>query len=260
MQTTGIAWADYSWNPVHGCSKVSPGCENCYAERLSRQQGWTDHPWTDEHAAENVTCREDKLDEPFTYDYPEGPGRVFVNSMSDLFHEEVADSFITRVFARCAVHPECVWIVLTKRPQRAAAFDGPWPENLWMGTSVENAQLTRRLDWLRDCDAHTLWVSFEPLIGPVGEVDLSGFEWAVVGGETASPEDRRDMEHAWAREIRDQCREQDVAFFFKQSSGRRPDTGRRLQEPGFRGGRLYEAYPPLPDVTKRARSDGGESE
>lgn len=258
MQPTGIAWADYSWNPVLGCSKVSKGCQNCYAERLSLRQGWTDHPWTAEHAGENVTCREDKLDEPHTFDYPDGPGRVFVNSMSDLFHEEIPDSFITRVFARCATIPECVWIVLTKRPQRAAAFGGPWPSNLWMGTSVENAQVARRLDWLRDCDAETLWVSFEPLIGPVGDVDLTGFDWAVVGGETATPEDRRDMEHAWARSIRDQCAEQDTAFFFKQSSGRRPDTGRRLQEAEFRGGQKYEAFPPLPDVTRRAREDGGE--
>lgn len=260
MQPTNIAWADYSWNPVLGCSKVSNGCQNCYAERLSSRQGWTEHPWTDEHAAENVTCREDKLDEPLAYDYPDGYGRVFVNSMSDLFHEGVPESFIWRVFARCVTVPECVFIVLTKRPQRAAAYDGPWPANVWMGTSVENQAVTKRLGWLRECDAKTLWVSFEPLIGPVGAVDLTDYDWAVVGGETAPPEDRRDMDHAWAREIRDQCREQDVNFFFKQSSGRRPDTGRRLQEPGFRGGRKYEAFPELPRITREARGEGGASD
>lgn len=255
MQTTGISWADYSWNPVLGCSKVSKGCQNCYAERLSLRQGWTDHPWTIEHASENVTCRDDKLDEPYTFNYPEGPGRVFVNSMSDLFHEEVPDLFIRQVFSRCAAVPECVWIVLTKRPKRAAIFQGGWPSNLWMGTSVENASRTPRIEHLRHCDASLRWVSFEPLISPVGDVDLTGIEWAVVGGESGPVEDRRPMDHAWARSIRDQCRAQDVSFYFKQSSGRRPDSGRWLQESRFRGGQRYEEFPDLPAITRKARRD-----
>src|SRR5699024_3864833 len=131
------------------------------------------HPWTTEHAAENVHLKPDKLDEPFGLTEP---ARVFVNSMSDLFHEQVPDDFIDEVFAVCRSLPQHVFQVLTKRPERATAYsqrERAWPDNVWIGTSVENERVTDRLDALRSCEATTLFVSFEPLIGPVGDVDLS---------------------------------------------------------------------------------------
>jgi len=162
---TKIAWTDETWNPVHGCSKVSAGCENCYAERISyHQYGHTDEPWTPENAAENVSGKPDKLDYPATLDEPK---RIFVNSMSDLFHGEVSDSYIGEVFAAMRNHPRHIFQILTKRPGRAAEMDLQWPPNVWMGTSVEDDRVVDRLDLLRDCDADVLFVSFEPLIGPV---------------------------------------------------------------------------------------------
>ena len=221
---TNIAWTDETWNPVHGCSKVSAGCDHCYAERISRQYGHTDHEWTNEHAAENVTIRPDKLEEPYALDEPR---RIFVNSMSDLFHARVTDEFIREVFAVMRNCPHHVFQILTKRPGRAAHLPIDWPPNVWMGTSVEDDRVAElRLDMLRGCDAELLFVSFEPLIGPVGDVDLSGIDWAIVGGESGP--DYREMDHEWAREILEQCRNYGTKFFFKQSAGPRPETGTRL--------------------------------
>lgn len=186
---------------------------------------WTDRTWTNEHAAENVTVRPDKLEQPYRLDEP---SRIFVNSMSDLFHSRVTDEFIRDVFAVMRNCPHHVFQILTKRPGRAAHMPLDWPPNVWMGTSVEDGRVVERIDLLRSCDAHTLFLSFEPLIGPVGEVDLSGYDWAIVGGESGRDDVRREMDHEWAREIYRQCREQDVAFFFKQSSARQPETGTLL--------------------------------
>lgn len=262
MNETAIAWTDWTWNPTHGCSKVSAGCENCYAERISRQYGHTAHEWTSEHAADNVSERPDKLDEPYAIDEP---AQVFVNSMSDLFHSHISDGFIQEVFAVMRNCPEHVFQILTKRPGRAAHLPLQWPPNVWIGTSVEDGRVTERIDLLRGCGAETLFVSFEPLLGPVGNVDLSGYEWAIVGGESGPDADRREMDHAWARAILRQCREQDVAFFFKQSSGRRPETGTALTVENDAHGvfeqREIRELPELPDATKRARTvaiDGGD--
>ncbi len=189
---------------------MSDGCTNCYAERISRQYGHTDHEWTNEFASENVTVRPDKLEEPYGL---HEPTRVFVNSMSDLFHSEVPEEFIREVFSVIRNCPEHIFQILTKRPGRAAHLPLEWPANVWMGTSVEDDRVTARIDMLSDVDAHTRFVSFEPLIGPVGEVDLSGIDWAIVGGESEPDDIRREMDHAWAREIYRQCREKDVAFF-----------------------------------------------
>jgi protein gp37 len=232
MQRSDIAWTDMTWNPTHGCSKVSAGCENCYAERISRQYSHTEQPWTNEHAAENVTERPDKLEEPYSL---EGSKRVFVNSMSDLFHAAVSDGFIEDALAVMRNCPHHVFQILTKRPGRAAHMPIQWPPNVWLGTSVEDDRVTERIDLLRSCDAATLFVSFEPLIGPVGDVGLSDVDWAIVGGESGPDDDRREMDHEWARAILDQCRRDDVAFFFKQSSARRPETGTALtvKDPEF---------------------------
>lgn len=225
MQPSEIAWTDQTWNPTHGCSKVSAGCENCYAERISRQYEHTEHEWTNEHAAENVSERPGKLEEPYNLTEP---SRIFVNSMSDLFHSEISDEYIREVFAVMRNCPHHVFQILTKRPGRAAHMDLQWPPNVWMGTSVEDDHVTERIDILRDCDAETLFISFEPLIGPVGDVDLSGYGWAIVGGESGPDDVRREMDHEWAREILQQCRRDNVAFFFKQSSARQPERGTAL--------------------------------
>ena len=225
MQPSAIAWTDQTWNPTHGCSRVSSGCKNCYAERISRQYGHTERPWTNEHADENVSERPGKLEEPYNLTEP---SRIFVNSMSDLFHSVISEEYIRDVFAVMRNCPHHVFQVLTKRPGRAAHMTIDWPPNVWMGTSVEDDRVTPRIDQLRGCDAEVLFISFEPLIGPVGDVDLSGIDWAIVGGESGPNEVRREMDHAWARDILEQCREDDVAFFFKQSSARQPERGTRL--------------------------------
>jgi len=256
MQPSNIAWTDVTWNPVHGCSRASAGCENCYAERISRQYGHTNYEWTNEHAAENVTTHPEKLDEPYTEN---DPARIFVNSMSDLFHAQVPDEFIREVFAVMRNCPHHVFQILTKRPGRAAHMELQWPPNVWMGTSVEDDRVVERIELLRDCDAETLFISFEPLIGPVGAVDLDGYDWAIVGGESGPNDQRREMEHEWARDIYAQCRDQDVAFFFKQSSARQPERGTELSVEREIGGQtVYEQreireMPAFHPVVVRAR-------
>ena len=231
------------------------------AERDDAQEYLSTREWTQQNAADVVTTHPDRLDEPFEYRYPKGPGRIFVVSMGDLFHREVPESFIRQTVAVARQLPEHEFIFLTKRPGRAAAVDIPWPDNAIVGTSVgsgpggEYPDTTHRIEQLRDIEARR-WVSFEPLIEPIGEVDLSHIEWAVVGGESAAEDDRREMDHAWAREILQQCRRDDVAFHFKQSSASTNESGTRLTvetEHGFLAQREIRKYPPVPDVTKRAR-------
>ena len=256
MQETEIAWTDETWNPVHGCSKVSAGCEHCYAERISLQYGHTEQPWTNEHAEENVSLRPDKLDEPKHID--EGT-RIFVNSMSDLFHSQVHDEFIEDVLDVARETPRHVYQILTKRPGRAAHMDVEWPENVWLGTSVEDNRVVDRLDLLRQADAATLFVSFEPLIGPMGNVDLTGIDWVIVGGESGP--DYREMDHAWARDILDAARRDDAAFFFKQSSARQPERGQALtieREDGVTIQKEIRELPDLPQTTIGAREERAE--
>lgn len=270
MQTTNISWADYSWNPMTGCSKYGPECTNCYAETFSLRQGRTTKEWTVDNAAENVTMHPDRLGEPFTYHYPEGHGRVFVGSMTDMFHGEADPWFVQLSLDTCRQHPECVWIYLTKRPQNAAAWDLDWPANVWLGTSVgsgpggEYPNTTHRIEQLRDVDCATKWVSFEPLIEPIGEVALDHIDWMVVGGESAETGVRREMEHAWARDLLRQAREQDVAYFFKQSSGRHPETGAELSvERKYGDLTIYEQreireFPDPPQVTRESAPRAGD--
>lgn len=234
---TKISWTDETWNPVHGCSKVSEGCKNCYAERISyRKFSITDHPWTEEHAEANVQLKPYKLDEPRKFSEPT---RIFVNSMSDLFHRLVPDEFIHDVFDVIEDLPQHRFQILTKRPERAVEWSR-WPDNVWMGTSVENARVADRIDTISQCDANVLFISFEPLLAPVGDVDLSEIDWAIVGGE--SGQNYRPMDHAWAREIRDLCVRDEVAFFFKQSAAYRTEMGTELiEEDGSK--RIYNEFP-----------------
>ena len=225
MRETKISWANTTWNPVHGCSKVSAGCDRCYAETLSLRRGWTQKEWTGENASENVKLKPHKLREPYKY---KEPSRVFVNSMSDLYHPQIPDDYLEKVFAVMNDLPQHVFQILTKRPRRAARWQDGWTENIWQGTSVENKKTLFRIDQLRECKAATLFLSLEPLLEDLGELNLEGIDWVIVGGE--SGKGFREMDHVWAREIRDQCVEKGVAFFFKQSAAYRTESGTELQE------------------------------
>jgi protein gp37 len=223
--STRISWTDETWNPTTGCSRVSDGCRFCYAEALSLRFGWSKKPWTHKNAPENIVLHPERLNKPRTWATPR---HVFVNSMSDLFHEHIPNSFIAQVFDVMTDLPQHTFQVLTKRPERAATWSGPWTDNIWMGTSVEDRRVIHRIDTLRQCQAHIRFLSIEPLLGPIGAIDLTGIQWVIVGGESGP--NHRPMDHAWAREIRDQCAAQGIAFFFKQSAAPRSEMGTVLLE------------------------------
>lgn len=228
MQDSIIAWCDVTWNPTFGCSKVSEGCRHCYAETIALRFKHSKKPWTTPNAGENVQLKEHKLREPYKL---KEPMRVFVNSMSDLFHEQVPDEYIAKVFAVMNDLPQHTFQVLTKRPERAATWPGPWTDNIWMGTSVEDYRVAHRIAELRECDAKVRFLSCEPLIGPLEEsldfVDFSGIHWIIVGGESGahmkSPDNPRWMRQEWARHIRDLCEIHDTAYFYKQDAGIRTE-------------------------------------
>ena len=223
--------------------------------------GWTDRPWTAENADENITLKPERLQQggdghPSAYDEPT---RIFVNSMSDLFHSAVPKPFIRDVFAEMRNYPEHIFQILTKRPGRAAEITLDWPPNVWMGTSVEDGRVLDRLDLLRSCGATTLFVSFEPLIGPVADshdaLDLSGYDWVIVGGESG-PE-YREMAHEWVWPIRRACIQQGAAFFFKQSAAAQNEQEPYLRCPdGVR--REFREMPEVHDAVERAREAGQE--
>jgi len=255
MQTTNISWCDYSWNPVTGCSRAGPICAHevetedgtkivskCYAETMSRKQAKRDNPpafastepWTLENASENVTMHPDRLAAPDHYRYPDGPGTVFVGSMTDMFHSEVDPGFVQRVLDKCREHPRHLWIWLTKRPQHAADWRLDWPPNTMLGVSVGSAgrdypATTHRIEQLRDVDAPLKWVSFEPLLEPMPELALDHIDWMVVGGESAPKKHRREMDDDWARGLYQQARRKDVNYFYKQGSHRYPDRDTELE-------------------------------
>ncbi len=230
---SGIEWTDATWNPLTGCTKISPGCKNCYADRLARRL----------HAMGNrrylngfaVTLHDDLLRAPLRWRQPR---RVFVNSMSDLFHEAVPDDFIRRVFDTMVTAHWHVFQVLTKRSQRLARLAPtlPWPPNVWQGVSVESQNYTDRIRDLTTVPASVRFVSAEPLLGPIPDLPLSGVHWVIVGGESGGG--RRPMAAEWVRQIRDQCIDEGVAFFFKQWGGRTPKAGGREID-----GRTWDALP-----------------
>lgn len=234
-----IEWTESTWNPVTGCTKVSPGCAHCYAETFAeRFRGVLGHPY---EVGFDLTLRPERLELPLHW---REPRRVFVNSMSDLFHEGVPENYIAKVFATMERAHWHTFQVLTKRPERAAAIgdDLCWPPNVWLGTSIELQRWTTRLDSLRRTPAAVRFLSCEPLLGPL-DLDLSLVDWVIVGGE--SGHGARRMDPDWARGIREQCRAAQVPFFFKQwgaydSSGKRvgkKKAGRQLD------GRYWNEYP-----------------
>lgn len=229
MQDTIIAWTNATWNPTFGCSKISAGCTFCYAETIALKFGHSKSKWTVANESQNVVLKPHKLLEPYSL---KQPSRIFVNSMSDMFHEQIPDEYIRRVFEVMNDLPQHKFQILTKRPERAAKWKGEWSPNIWMGTTVEDARVRDRIDILRDCPASTRFLSIEPMIGAIPDIDLSGIHWAIVGGESGShmkDHPARWMDHAWAREIRDACLDQNCAFFFKQSSGHKTEMGTALE-------------------------------
>jgi protein gp37 len=229
---TKIRWTNETWNPTTGCSRVSAGCKHCYAEALSLRFKRSAKPWTARNAHENVVLHPERLRKPYAWREPK---RVFVNSMSDLFHELIPDEYVRQVFDVMADLPQHTFQVLTKRPERAVTWPGPWPDNIWMGTSVEGRKELHRVDALRSCGAQTRFLSAEPLLGPLAPLDLVGIDWVIVGGESGPG--HRTMDHKWARGVRDECIEQGVAFFFKQDSGPRTEMRPWLD------GMVWEQYP-----------------
>jgi protein gp37 len=235
--TTQIEWTDATWNPATGCSKITRGCDFCYAERFSeRFRGVPGHPFENGF---DLTLRPERLQHPLHW---RKPRRVFVNSMSDLFHKEIPSSFIDSVFATMEKANWHTFQVLTKRSSLMARYlrerygERFAPPHIWLGVSVEDAKNAVRLKHLQIAQAAVKFVSFEPLLGPVGTIDLTGIDWAIVGGESGPG--ARPMAEEWATDIRDQCRAFKVAFFFKQWGGIRPKSGGRLL-----GGREWNQYP-----------------
>ncbi|MBV9762353.1 MAG: phage Gp37/Gp68 family protein [Acidobacteriaceae bacterium] len=228
-----IEWTDATWNPVRGCTKISPGCKHCYAQRFAeRFRGVEGHPFEQGFDLRLVPA---KIDDPLRW---KTPRRIFVNSMSDLFHDRVPLDYIKRVFR---VMTEANWHqyqILTKRAERLGEIAGelPWAPHIWMGVSVENEEYLWRIDHLRRTKAHIKFLSIEPLLGPLGKFNLRGIDWVIVGGESG-PGARR-MHAEWAASIRDQCQEAGVAFFFKQWGGVfKRKTGRELE------GRTWDEMP-----------------
>ena len=235
---TNIRWTDSTWNPVHGCCKSgSPGCANCYAERVSRKFGNTDKPWLPENATENV-----QLKDHYLSDRLGEPKWCFVNSMSDLFHSEVPNSFVSSVFDVLRDMDKCAFQILSKHgPDNEREIPHP-PDNVMVGVSVGHPEWRYRIDWLRDQPAATKFVSFEPLVDCIPDVDLSGIDWAIIGGESGPK--HRPMKSAWARNLIRACRRQDVAVFFKQHSDRQTETRQTIEYRGEK--RRIEEFPETP--------------
>jgi protein gp37 len=222
---SAIEWTEATWNPVTGCSKVSPGCAHCYAENLSKRFGWTREPWTLQNAEENVRLHHERLDVPLRW---RKPRMIFVNSMSDLFHELVPLEFIWEVFDVMAEAEQHTFQVLTKRHERMAELAPliDWPDNVWMGVSIENARWIERADALRSVPAAVRFISAEPLLGPLHGLDLDGIDWLIAGGESGPR--HRPVREEWLLDLRDRCDDDGVAFFFKQWGGRTSKKGGRL--------------------------------
>ncbi len=228
-----IEWTEMTWNPVTGCTKVSAGCKNCYAERMAKR---LNAMGVDRYRNNfELTLHEDLLNVPTKW---KAPRLVFVNSMSDLFHKDVPIEFIQKAFETMARCPQHTFQVLTKRSDRLreVADSLCWPKNVWMGVSVEDAKVVHRITDLQHVPAAVRFLSIEPLIGPILDLKLDGIHWVIVGGESGPG--ARSMKTEWVESIHSQCRNAEVPFFFKQWGGTRKDlTGRELNN------RTYDEMP-----------------
>lgn len=240
MAQSSIEWTELTWNPVTGCSKVSQGCKFCYAEVMSRRlkaMGLEKYK-----NGFKVTIHPETLDEPYTW---KKSRVVFVNSMSDLFHEDVPIDFIQEVFRVMKENPRHVFQILTKRTELLLEYDQAglldWADNIWMGTSVEDERVMQRIDILRQTNAFTKFLSCEPLIGPLPGMNLSGIDWVIVGGE--SGHNPRPMKAEWVIDIKKQCEQAEVPFFFKQWGGRnKKKNGRKLLK------QTWDEMPEMPEA------------
>ena len=217
---TTIEWTDSTWNPIIGCSKVSPGCLNCYAEAITRRfAGVKGHPF---ELGFQIQLRPEKLDEPAHW---KKGRKIFTCSMSDLFHEQVPFDFIQQVFLVMSTVSRHTFQVLTKRAERLSELSPSlkWTPNIWIGVSVESEAQINRIQWLQSIPAAVRFISFEPLLGPIPGLDLDGIDWVIVGGESGAR--ARKMETKWAVGIRDQSIAYHIPFFFKQHGGRRGKMG-----------------------------------
>lgn len=235
MATSSIEWTEMTWNPTTGCSKISQGCKFCYAEIMSRRlQAMGVEKYKDNF---KVRIHPNALTTPYTWRKPK---IVFVNSMSDLFHEEIPVSFIQQVFKVMRENPQHVFQILTKRAERLLELssDLKWTHNIWMGVSVENQQTEFRIDLLRNSRAKVKFLSLEPLLGPLPNLKLHDIDWVIVGGESGHKP--RPMDTEWVIDIQEQCKASEVAFFFKQWGGKNKKKNGRLLN-----GRTYDEMPEI---------------
>src|SRR5215208_5273757 len=228
-----IEWTDATWNPVTGCTQVSPGCDNCYALTFAeRFRGVPGHPY---EQGFDLRLWPQRLDLPLQW---KKPRRIFVNSMSDLFDKDVPDDFVRRVFDTMVRADRHTYQILTKRPQRLARLGQslPWPPHIWIGVSVESNAYAWRADYLRRVPAAVRFISAEPLLGPVDQLNLEGLHWVITGGESGAG--FRPCSPTWVRGVRDRCNEVGVAYFHKQWGGRTPKAGGRMLD-----GRTWDEFP-----------------
>lgn len=232
---SSIEWTESTWNPLTGCTKVSPGCKHCYAERMALRLKAMGKP--NYRDGFKLAIHEHVLDLPLHWKQPQ---MIFVNSMSDLFHEDVPKEFIQQVFQVMRQASWHTFQVLTKRSARLLEMDNEidWPKNVWMGVSVENKDYSQRIDHLRQVHAAIKFLSLEPLLGPLNVIDLTGIHWVIVGGESGPG--ARPIQTSWVLDLRDQCQKSNVPFFFKQWGGvNKKKAGRELD------GRTWNELPQI---------------
>jgi protein gp37 len=248
-QASSIEWTESTWNPVTGCTKISPGCAHCYAERMAKRlcaMGQDRY-----RRGFKVTLQPDVVDTPLRW---KRPRMIFVNSMSDLFHKDVPSDFIAQCFAVMQQASQHTFQILTKRPERAAELADSlrWPINVWMGTTVESADYIDRIRSLAQIPAAVRFLSLEPLLGPIPRVPLKGIHWVIVGGESGPA--ARPIEASWVIQIRNQCVGKEVPFFFKQWGGvNKKRLGRTLE------GRIWDQMPILAAELSRGEYRGRQS-
>lgn len=235
MNKTKIQWTEMTWNPITGCTKISDGCQNCYAARMAKRLKAMGNPrYINEF---EVTVHKDLLEVPLDIKQPK---MIFVNSMSDLFHKDVPDDIIIKVFEIMNKAHWHTFQVLTKRPERVLEMDQAgllkWSPNIWMGTTVENDKYVDRIDKLCETKANIKFLSCEPLLGSLKDISLEEIDWVIVGGESGPKS--REMKKEWVLELKDLCEKHGVAFFFKQWGGINKKKSGRLLD-----GKTYDGYP-----------------
>lgn len=244
MSASNIEWTEMSWNPVTGCTKISTGCKYCYAEAFAKRlKAMGQDKYKNGF---NLTLHPEALNEPYKWKKSKV---VFVNSMSDLFHKDIPVEYVQKVFKVMNENPHHVFQVLTKRADILMYYDKEgwlnWSHNIWMGVSVENETVINRIDNLQQTKAHVKFISCEPLLGPLSDMDLTSIDWVIVGGE--SGHNARPMKSEWVSNIKEQCRQTNVAFFFKQWGGINKKKAGRLLD-----GKTYDEMPELPEIFEMA--------